>query len=157
MYKGINEFKKGYQPCACVIKKHDGTIVGDTTSILSRWKQFFSNLLNVNQITSHEGSEVYTAETDNPEPRLIEVELAIEKLRRHKATSVDHIPSKLIHAGGDKLYEEIHKLILLIWNKEELPQEWKESVIVPIHKKGDRMDCTNYRGISLLSTSYEIF
>ena len=38
----------------------------------------------------------------------------------------------------------------------ELTQEWKESIIVPIHKKGDRMDCNNYRGISLLSTSYKI-
>ena len=55
MYKGINEFKKGYQPHAFVTKKHDGIIVADTTSILSRWKQFFSNLLNVNQSTSHEG------------------------------------------------------------------------------------------------------
>jgi hypothetical protein len=42
MYKGINEFKKVYQPRAYVIKKHDGTIVADTTSILSRWEQFFS-------------------------------------------------------------------------------------------------------------------
>ena len=50
MYKGINEFKKGYQSRAHVIKKHDGTIVADTTSILSRWEQFFSNLLNVNQV-----------------------------------------------------------------------------------------------------------
>ena len=48
MYKGINEFKKGYQPRAYVIKKQDGTIVADTTSILSRWEQFSSNLLNVN-------------------------------------------------------------------------------------------------------------
>ena len=46
--------------------------------------------------------------------------------------------------------------MVLIWNKEELPQEWKESIFVPIHKKGDRMDCNNYRGISLLSTSYKI-
>ena len=57
MYKGINEFKKGYQPRAYVIKKHDGTIVADTTSILSRWEQFFSNLLNVHQNSDLEGSE----------------------------------------------------------------------------------------------------
>ena len=42
-------------------------------------------------------------------PSLIEVELAIEKLKRHKATGVGHIPSELIQAGGGKLYEEIHK------------------------------------------------
>ena len=69
---------------------------------------------------------------------------------------VDHIPSKLIQAGGGKLYKEIHKLIVLIWNKQELAQEQKEAIIVPLHKKSDRMDCNNYRGISLLSTSYKI-
>jgi hypothetical protein len=53
------------------------------------------------------------------------------------------------------LHSEIHKLITLIWNKEELPHQWKES-IVPIHKKCDKTDCSNYRGISLLSTSYKI-
>ena len=52
MYKGINEFKKGYQPRGYVIKRHDGTIVTDTTSILSRWEQFFSNLLNVKTLAT---------------------------------------------------------------------------------------------------------
>jgi hypothetical protein len=93
MYKGIIEFKKGRQPRAYVIKKHDGIIVADTTSILNRWEQFFNNLLKVNQCTSHEGSELYTAESDVPEPSLIEVELAIEKLKRHKTTLVNHFPS----------------------------------------------------------------
>ena len=51
MYNRINEFKKGYQPRAYVIKKHDGTILADTTSILSRWGRSFSNLLNVKQST----------------------------------------------------------------------------------------------------------
>jgi hypothetical protein len=50
----------------------------------------------------------------------------------------------------------IHKLITSIWNKEEMPDQWKESIIVPIHKTGDKTDCNNYRGISLLSTSYKI-
>ena len=52
MCKWINEFKKGYQPRDFVIKKHDSTIVANTTSILSRWEQFFSNILNVNQSTT---------------------------------------------------------------------------------------------------------
>jgi hypothetical protein len=48
----------------------------------------------------------------------------------------------------------VHKLINSNWNKEELPDQWTESIIVPIHKKGDKTDCNNYHGISLLSTSY---
>jgi hypothetical protein len=43
-----------------------------------------------------------------------------------------------------------------MWNKEELPHQWKESIMVPIHKKGDKTDCSNYQGISLLSTLYKI-
>ena len=46
---------------------------------------------------------------------------------------------------------KIHKLIIFIWNKKELPEEWGESIIVPIYKKGDKTDCSNYRGISILS------
>jgi hypothetical protein len=43
-----------------------------------------------------------------------------------------------------------------IWNEEELPDQGKESIIVPIHKMGDKTDCNNYRETSLLSTSYKI-
>jgi hypothetical protein len=58
----------------------------------------------------------------------------------------------MIQAGGEMLLSAIHKLINYIWNKEELPHQWKESIIVPIRKKGDKTDCKNYDGISLLST-----
>ena len=69
---------------------------------------------------------------------------------------IDKIPAELIKAGGSTIYCAIHKLIIAIWNKKELPGEWKESIIVPIHKKGDKTDGNNYRGISLLSTTYKI-
>ena len=58
----------------------------------------------------------------------------------------DQIPTELITAGGRTIYSEIHKLINSIWNEGELPEEWKESIIVP----------SNYRGISLLPTMYKI-
>ena len=77
-----------------------------------------------------------------------EVELAIGKLKSHKSPGIDQIPAELIKAGGRTIYLEIHKLIISIWKKENLPEEWKESIIVPIHKKGDKTECNNYRGIS---------
>jgi hypothetical protein len=55
-----------------------------------------------------------------------------------------------------KHYVLRYTLIHSIWNKEELPQQWKESIILPIYKKGDKTDCNNYRGISLLSTAYKV-
>jgi hypothetical protein len=54
------------------------------------------------------------------------------------------------------LLSAIQKRSNSVCNKEKLPDHSKESIIVPIHKKGDKTDCSNYRGISLLSTSYKI-
>jgi hypothetical protein len=65
----------------------------------------------------------------------------------------DEIPAELIQAGDEILLSAIHKLINSVWKKEELPDQWNESIIVPVHKKDDKNDCNNYRGISLLSTS----
>jgi hypothetical protein len=103
-------------------------------------------------------TKIHTAEPFVPEPSAAEVEVAIRKMKRYKAPGSDLIPAELIQAGvgGGTLHSEIHKLIMLICNKEELPHQWKESIFVPIHKKGDKTDCINYRGISLLSTSYKI-
>jgi hypothetical protein len=50
----------------------------------------------------------------------------------------------MVQAGGEAFRSEIHKLIRSIWNKEELPQQWKESIIVPIYIKGDKAECNNY-------------
>jgi hypothetical protein len=65
-------------------------------------------------------------------------------LKRNKSPGIDQIPAELIQAGGETLRFEIHKLNNFIWNKEELPEKWKESIIVPIYRKGDKMDCSNY-------------
>jgi hypothetical protein len=84
-----------------------------------------------------------------PELSVFEVELAIEKLRSHKSPGNDQIPDELIKAGGRTICCKIHKLNISIWKKEELPEEWKEPIIVPFYKKRDKTDCNTYRGISL--------
>ncbi|KAJ4449581.1 hypothetical protein ANN_00984 [Periplaneta americana] len=100
--------------------------------------------------------QIQTAEPFIPEPTLYEVEIAIENLKNYKSPGIDKIPSELIQKGGSALSNEIYKLILAIWEKEIVPEQWKESIIVPIFKKGDKTNCSNFRGISLLLTSYKI-
>jgi hypothetical protein len=82
--------------------------------------------------------DIHTAEPLVPEPSLVEVEIAIGKLKSSKSPGTDQIPAELIKAGGETLCSEVHRLICSIWNKEELPQQRKESVIVPNYKKGDK-------------------
>jgi hypothetical protein len=62
----------------------------------------------------------------------------------------------LIKAAGGAIYSEIHKLFIFVWNKEEMPEEWKESITVPIYKNGEKTDCSNYWGVSLLLTTYKV-
>jgi len=58
--------------------------------------------------------------------------------------------------GGNKLIQQIYKLITDFWEQEEIPESWKMSVLCPVYKKGDKTNPKNYRGISLLNTSYKI-
>jgi hypothetical protein len=65
------------------------------------------------------------------------MEIAVVKLKSYKSPGTDQILAELIKAGSETLYSEIHRLICSIWNEEELPQQWKESVIIPVYRKGD--------------------
>ena len=93
-------------------------------------------------------AEIHTAEPLVPEQSVSEFELATDKLKSHKSPGIDQILAELFKAGGRTICLEIRKLITSIWKMEKLPEEWKESIILPIHK-GDKTDCSNYRGISI--------
>jgi hypothetical protein len=87
LYRGISDFKKGYQPRTNVIKDEKGDLVADSHSILARWRRSFYQLLNVHRVNNVRQTEVHTAEPLVPEPSVFEVEMAIEKLKRHKSDS----------------------------------------------------------------------
>jgi hypothetical protein len=125
LYRGINEFKTGYQPRTNVVKDEKGDLVADSHSILARWRNHFSQLLNKHGVSDVRQTEVNTAEPLVPGPNAFEVEMAIGKLERHKSPGIVQIPAELIKAGGRIIRSEIHKVIISIWNKEELPEEWK--------------------------------
>ena len=86
-----------------------------------------------------------------PEPSVFEFDLATGKLKSHKSPGTEHIPVELIKAGGLTFRSESHKLINFICNKVELPEEWKESIIIPISKTADKTDCSNYRHITFVN------
>jgi len=73
-----------------------------------------------------------------PEPSTFEVVMATEKLKRYQLPGNDQIPAELIKAGGRTTCSEIHKFSNSIWNKEVLPEEWKESITVLMYHKGNK-------------------
>jgi len=78
-----------------------------------------------------------------PKSSAFEVELAIEKLKGHKSPDIDQIPAKIFKEWSRTIRDEIHKLIFSVWNNEKLREEWEESIIVPIYKKGNKTDYIN--------------
>ena len=69
----------------------------------------------------------------------------------------DEIPANVWKHGGNSTFSRQHQLIPNAWEVGYVPQAWKDASIVIINKKGDRTDCENYRGNSLLSIAGKIF
>jgi hypothetical protein len=137
LYRERNEFKRGYQPRNNLVKDENGDLHAYCHNILNRWKNYFSQLLNVHNVSDFRQIEVHMAEPLVPGPSYLEVEIAIAKLKKYKSPGSDQILAELIQAGCKILLSEIHKLINSVWNKEELPDQWKDFIIVPFHRKGD--------------------
>jgi hypothetical protein len=126
---------------------------------LTRRKEYFQNLLSVP--TAPEGLQLTSEGTDNHDevapPAYNEICSIIKKLKTNKAAGTDNTPGELIKHDGRKLKQKVYKLIHNTWNTETLPAQWNEGIICPIYKKGDRLDCNNYRPITLLNITYKIY
>jgi hypothetical protein len=68
LYRGINGFKQGYQPRTNIVKDEKGDLVPECHSILARWRNLFSHLLNVHGINYVRQTEIHTSEPLVPEP-----------------------------------------------------------------------------------------
>jgi hypothetical protein len=112
------------------VKDENGDLRANHPNILNRWKNYFSQLLNVHGASDVRQIEIHTTELLVPDRSPFAVEIAIANLKSFKSPGSDQIL-----AGGETVRSEIHKLVSFIWNKEELLDKWKESVIVRIYKK----------------------
>jgi len=101
LYIGINDFKKSYHPRCNIVKDEKGDLVADSHSIVASWRKYFSQLFNLHGVKDVRQAEIHTAEPLIPEPSASEVELPIEKLKRHKSPGIDQIPAEKIKAGGE--------------------------------------------------------
>jgi hypothetical protein len=85
------------------VKDENGNLLADSHNILNRWKNCFSQLLNVYSVSEVKHIELHTAELLLPDPSPFEVEIAIAKLKSYKSPGSDQIQAELIQAGGETL------------------------------------------------------
>ncbi|GFW06770.1 putative endonuclease-reverse transcriptase [Trichonephila clavipes] len=158
-FREINLDRKKFKPSTTSCHNRKGIILRDRTEVLRRWNEHFENLLN----SDNGDHEALTESTETQSQGIVEppsVEEVIEvinKLKDNKAPAPDTIPSELLKNRGKETSKKIYDLIQVIWEQEVIPKEWKMSITCAIHKNGDILECSNYRGISLLCSSHKVF
>ena len=97
-----------------------------------------------------------SADLDNPSTSE-EINKAIDGLKPRKAPGPDGIPSELLKNGGQEMRSFICRIIGQIWATNDVPNSWKDAVLITIYKnKGDRATCSNSHGIALLGTAGKV-
>ena len=131
----------------------NGNPLTTTNEQLKRWAEHVRELLN--RPTPDSPPDIPPAETKLPvscdKPSKTEIKKAIMTLRSGKAAGPDEIPAEAIKADIETAVQMLYSLFSKIWEKEEVPAQRKEGIIIKLPKKGDLRDCSNYRGIMLLS------
>ena len=92
------------------------------------------------------------------EPDILECEVkwALESITTNKASGGDAIPVELFQILKDDAVKVLHSICQLIWKIQQWPQDWKRSVFIPISKKGNPKECSNYRTIAIISHSSKV-
>ena len=92
------------------------------------------------------------------EPDILEYEVkwALESITTNKASGGDGIPLKLFQILKDDAVKVLHSICQHIWKTQQWPQDWKRSVIIPIPKKGNAKECSNYCTIALISHANKV-
>jgi hypothetical protein len=85
------------------------------------------------------------------------IEGALKHPKNNKAAGADSIEAELLKNGGPYLLDALQDVIQQAWTSKTLPRSWTEGVLCPVYKKGDKLDCKNYRRICLLNVTYKVF
>lgn len=155
----MKKIKRGFEPRTTLCKDKDGSIISGIDKVNNRWVNYFAELLN--PVDIQPTNELTIPQTPDDQfiepPSIQEVEAAVKLLKTNKAPGIDNIPPELLKGRNNTTIRALHTVIKKVWQQEKMPEDWQKSIICSIHKKGDKLVCENYRGISLLCTSYKVF
>ena len=92
------------------------------------------------------------------EPDILECEVkwALGRITTKKVSGGDEIPVELFQILKDDAVKELHSICQQIWKTQQWPQDWKRSVFIPIPKRGNTQECSNYCTIALISHTSKV-
>ena len=160
VWKCIREIRRGKRGLVPVktrsMRNKEGHTCSTPQQQHDRWRRHFSNLLNI--VSEIDVTELEQARQRPPRtemadpPSSEELENAISKLRTGKAAGQSGILHEMVKTacGNADFFNHLLELATIVWNEQQVPQDWVDAVQIPIPKNGDLCNCDNWRGIALL-------
>ena len=148
LFNRIRNTKGSFYAKMGTIKDRNGMELTKAENIKKRWQEYTEELYKKDLLDpdNHDGVTIHL------EPDILEYEVkwALGSIIMNKVSEGDGIPVEPLHILKDDAVKVLHSICLQIWKTQQWPQDWKRSVFIPVPKKGNAKECSNYRTIALI-------
>ena len=142
LFKKIRDTKETFHVNMVTIKDRNGMDLKEAEDIKQRWQEYTEELYRKDLYNPDNQNGVIT----HLEPDILECEVkwALGSITMNKASGGDGILVELFQMLKDDAVKVLHSITQQIWKTQQWPQDWKRSVFIPIPKKGNAKECSNY-------------
>ena len=154
LFKKIRDTKGTFHAKMGSIKDRNGMDLTEGEAIKKRWQEYTEELYkkDLHDPDYHDGVITHL----QPDILECEVKWALGSITMNKASGGDGIPVELFQILKDNAVNVLHSICQQIWKTQQWPQDWERSVFIPIPKKGNAKECSNYRTIALISHASKV-
>ena len=154
IFKKIRDTKGSFHEKKDTIKDGNGMDLTEAEDIKKRWQEYTEELYkkDLHDLDNHDGVITHL------EPDILECEVkwTLEIITMNKVSVGDGIPVDLFKILKDVAVTVLHSIGQQIWKTQQWPQDWKRSIFIPIPKKGNAKECSNYHTIALISHASKV-
>ena len=154
LFKKIRDTRGTFHAKMGSIKDRNGMDLTEAEDTKKRWQEYTKELYkkDFHNTDNHNGVIAHL------EPDILECEVrwALESITTNKASGGDGIPVELFQILKEDAVKVLHSICQQIWKTQQWPQDWKRSVFIPISKKGNAKECSNYHTIVLISYTMKV-
>ena len=154
LFKTIRDTKATFHAKMGTIKDRNGMDLTEVEDIKKRWQEYTEERYKKDLHYPDKNIGMIT----HLEPDILEckVKWALGSITINKASGGDGIPVELFQILKDNAVKMLHSICQQIWKTQQWPQDWKRSVFIPIPKKGNAKECSNYCTIALISQASKV-
>ena len=136
------------------IKDRNSIDLTEAEDIEKRWQEYTEELYkkDLHDSDNHDGVITHL----EPDTLECKVKWALGSITTNKASGGDGIPNELFQILKDDAVKVLHSICKQIWKTQQWPRDWKRSVFIPIPKKGNAKECSNYHTIALISHTSKV-